>query len=154
MATNPHETHDDVQRRKKILVLVVEDYDDAREMYREYLEYMGYEVIVAADGPDAVATARRAHPDIILMDVSLPLMDGLEATRRLKSASDTKEIPVVALTGHVMAGSVEAATRAGCDSFIPKPALPDVIDSKIRTLLSGGKTRPATLLREAKKQKG
>src|SRR5436853_1384595 len=81
-------------------VLVVDDYPDAREMYGEYLEYSGYEVVQAANGVEALQRAVDDAPDIILMDLSLPVMDGWEATRRLKADARTASIPVVALTGH------------------------------------------------------
>lgn len=137
---------------KKQVVLVVDDYADGREMYQEYLEFMGYEVVVAKDGADALEKARAEHPDIILMDLSLPILNGLDATRALKAGTDTSDIPVVALTGHVMKGSSDDALSAGCDDFLAKPALPDDVEAKIRKLLGGSKLRPATLLNKKPKE--
>ena len=114
------------------LVLVVDDYDDAREMYAESLLVSGFRVVQAADGLAAVECARRLGPDVILMDLSLPGLDGWEATRRLKADERTRHIPVVALTGHAMASALTAARQAGCDRFVIKPALPDVVVEEVR----------------------
>jgi two-component system, cell cycle response regulator DivK len=116
-------------------VLLVDDYPDAREMYTEYLEYSGFEVIEAANGMEAIQRAADSAPDIILMDLSLPVMDGWEATRRLKGDKRTADIPVVALTGHALAGISEGAKRAGCDAFITKPCLPEDLVVEIRKVL-------------------
>jgi two-component system, cell cycle response regulator DivK len=116
-------------------VLLVDDYPDAREMYMEYLEYSGFEVIEAANGMEAIQRAADSAPDIILMDLSLPVMDGWEATRRLKGDKRTADIPVVALTGHALAGISEGAKRAGCDAFITKPCLPEDLVVEIRKVL-------------------
>src|SRR5256714_5034973 len=118
-------------------VLVVDDYPDAREMYSEYLEFSGFEVIQAVNGVEALQRAVDAAPDIILMDLSLPVMDGWEATRRLKEDSRTASIPVVALTGHALAGIFEGAKRAGCDAFVTKPCLPEDLVKEIENLLNG-----------------
>ena len=120
------------------LVLVVDDFVDNREMYVEYLEYSGYRVISATNGKEAVDAATRELPDIIVMDLSLPVMDGWEATRRLKSNARTQNIPVVALTGHALAGHSKGAREAGCDSFLAKPCLPDALVVEIRRLLACG----------------
>jgi len=124
-------------------VLLVDDYSDAREMYTEYLEFMGYQVLQAQNGVEALERALDSSPDIILMDLSLPIMDGWEATRRLKEDSRTSSIPVVALTGHALAGISEGAKEAGCDSFVTKPCLPEDLVKEIRRLLDepGRKTR-------------
>ena len=116
-------------------VLVVDDYPDAREMYGEYLEYSGYDVIQATNGMEALQRAVDDRPDIILMDLSLPVMDGWEATRRLKADTRTADIPVVALTGHALAGISEGAKRAGCDAFVTKPCLPEDLVKEIRKVL-------------------
>ena len=91
------------------LILVVDDYQDAREMYAEYLQYSGFRVAEAKNGNEAVAQARSLKPDLILMDLSLPGMDGWEATRVLKADEETRHIPIVALTGHALAGASEGA---------------------------------------------
>jgi two-component system, cell cycle response regulator DivK len=118
-------------------VLVVDDYPDAREMYSEYLEFSGFDVIQAVNGMEALQRAIDAAPDIILMDLSLPVMDGWEATRRLKEDARTNSIPVVALTGHALAGISEGAIKAGCDAFVTKPCLPEDLVKEIRRVLEG-----------------
>ena len=117
------------------LVLLVDDYADAREMYGFYLTRRGYRVEEAADGHEALAKAHGLTPDIILMDLALPRMDGWEATRRLKRDERTRHIPVVALTGHALAGHAEGARQAGCDAFVTKPCLPDALVMEIRRVL-------------------
>lgn len=119
----------------KARVLLVDDYPDAREMYTEYLEFSGYEVVEARNGMEAIERAIDSTPDIILMDLSLPVMDGWEATRRLKADKRTAAIPIVALTGHALAGISEGAKRAGCDAFVTKPCLPEDLVKEIRKIL-------------------
>ena len=122
---------------KRPLVLVVEDYQDAREMYAAYLQFSGYRVAEATNGVEAIEQAQELMPDIILMDLALPKMDGWEATRRLKSDARTRNIPIVALTGHALAGHAEGARQAGCDSFVTKPCLPDALVAEIERMLAG-----------------
>jgi two-component system, cell cycle response regulator DivK len=124
---------------RKPVVLVVDDFADNREMYSEYLAFSGYEVIEAKNGKEAIDAAQERMPDIIIMDLSLPVMDGWEATRRLKADERTRRIPVVALTGHALAGHSKGAKEAGCDSFLAKPCLPDQLVAEIRRMLEGGK---------------
>ena len=119
------------------LVLVVEDYQDAREMYAAYLAFSGYRVAEATNGLEAIEKTIELMPDIILMDLALPRMDGWEATKRLKGDERTKHIPIVALTGHALAGHAEGARQAGCDAFVTKPCLPDALVAEIRRMLSG-----------------
>jgi len=121
--------------RERQLVLVVEDYQDAREMYAAYLQFSGFDVAEAGNGVEAVEKATELLPDIVLMDLALPRMDGWEATRRLKGDPRTRHIPIVALTGHALAGHAEGAREAGCDSFVTKPCLPDALVAEIRRLL-------------------
>jgi CheY-like chemotaxis protein len=118
------------------LILVVDDYQDAREMYAEYLQFSGFRVAEARNGNEAVEQAFALHPDLILMDLSLPGMDGWEATRRLKADDRTRLIPIVALTGHALAGASEGAKRAGCDSFVTKPCLPDDLVVEVKRMLN------------------
>ena len=118
------------------LVLVVEDYQDAREMYAAYLQFSGYRVAEAANGLEALVKTRELMPDIILMDLALPRMDGWEATRRLKMDERTKHIPIVALTGHALPDHAERALRAGCDAFVTKPCLPDALVAEIQKMLA------------------
>jgi two-component system cell cycle response regulator DivK len=116
-------------------VLLVDDYPDAREMYSEYLQFSGFDVTEAANGMEALQRAADDAPDIILMDLSLPVMDGWEATRRLKADPRTADIPVVALTGHALAGISDGAKQAGCDAFVTKPCLPEDLVREIRKVL-------------------
>jgi two-component system, cell cycle response regulator DivK len=128
-------------------VLVVDDYPDAREMYAEYLQFSGFDVIEAGNGMEAIERAADSAPDIILMDLSLPVMDGWEATRRLKADKTTADIPIVALTGHALAGILEGAKKAGCDAFVTKPCLPEDLVKEIRKVLSA----PAAQSRKARR---
>jgi two-component system cell cycle response regulator DivK len=121
--------------REQPLVLVVEDYQDAREMYVAYLQFSGFTVAEATNGFEAVEQAVELMPDIVLMDLALPRMDGWEATRRLKGDPRTRHIPIVALTGHALAGHAEGARLAGCDAFVTKPCLPDALVAEIKRLL-------------------
>jgi two-component system, cell cycle response regulator DivK len=123
-------------RNSQPLVLVVEDYQDAREMYAAYLAFSGYRVAEATNGIEAIEKTVELMPDIILMDLALPRMDGWEATRRLKEDERTKHIPIVALTGHALAGHAEGARQAGCDAFVTKPCLPDALVAEIQRMLS------------------
>ncbi len=117
------------------LILVVDDYEDAREMYAEYLRFCGFRVAEARNGNEALEQTFALMPDLILMDLSLPGMDGWEATRQLKADERTRSIPVVALTGHALAGASEGAKKAGCDSFVTKPGLPDDLVVEVRRML-------------------
>ncbi|MEZ0227238.1 MAG: response regulator [Planctomycetota bacterium] len=124
------------------LVLVVDDYQDAREMCCEYLSYCGFRVAEARNGIEAIEKAGELVPDLILMDLSLPGMDGWEATRRLKADEKTRKIPIVALTGHALAGHSEGAKAAGCDAFITKPCMPDALVAEVKRMLDGTRTKP------------
>src|SRR5471032_1483743 len=110
-------------------------------MYTEYLEFSGFDVVQAGNGMEALQRAIDATPDIILMDLSLPVMDGWEATRRLKADQRTSAIPVVALTGHALAGISEGAKQAGCDAFVSKPCLPEDLVREIRRILDNPASR-------------
>jgi two-component system cell cycle response regulator DivK len=119
-------------------VLYVEDNEDNVYMLKRRLERAGFEVLVASDGEEGVAIARDQRPDLILMDLSLPVLDGWEATRRLKAAEETRGIPVIALSAHAMPGDRERALDAGCDDYDSKPVkLPSLL-AKIRALLPEG----------------
>jgi CheY-like chemotaxis protein len=120
---------------RRPLVLVVDDYQDAREMYAEYLTYSGFRVAEASNGLEALQKAFELLPDVILMDLSLPGMDGWAATKRLKTDDRTRRIPIVALTGHALAGASESARLAGCDAFVTKPCLPDELVLQVRRIL-------------------
>jgi CheY-like chemotaxis protein len=123
-------------KRNLPTVLVVDDYPENREMYAEYLEYSGYRALQAGDGEQAVRTAIEERPDVILMDLALPQMDGWEATRRLKADARTSGIPVIALTGHALSTHARRATEAGCDRVLIKPALPDDVLRAVRQAIS------------------
>ena len=118
------------------LVLVVDDYQDAREMYAEYLKASGFRVEEARTGLEAVSKAREVKPDCILMDLSLPGIDGWEATRQLKADHSTCHIPVVAITGHASELASRDARAAGCAAFVLKPALPDAVVAEVRRALN------------------
>ena len=124
-----------IKKTTRPRVLLVDDYPDAREMYSEYLQFSGFDVVEATNGMEALQSAIDESPDIILMDLSLPVMDGWEATRRLKADERTASIPVVALTGHALAGISDGAKRAGCDAFVTKPCLPEDLVKEIRRIL-------------------
>jgi CheY-like chemotaxis protein len=124
------------KKARKPIVLLVDDYPDAREMYAEYLEFSGFDIVQAGNGVEAIERAIDSHPDVILMDLSLPVMDGWEATRRLKADDRTKSIPVLAVTGHALTGVSNDAKNAGCDGFITKPCLPEDLVAEIRKVLS------------------
>jgi two-component system cell cycle response regulator DivK len=102
-------------------ILIVEDNPGNRMLVADLLTAKGYRSVEAKDGEEAIALARQERPDLILMDLSLPRLDGWEATRRLKADADLKDIPVVALTAHVMVGDEAKALEAGCDGYIAKP---------------------------------
>ena len=113
-------------------VLVIEDTEDNRQIVRDLLTSAGYEIIEAADGESGVAMAASARPDVILMDIQLPVMDGYEATRRIKADPATAQIPIIAITSYALAGD-EAKTRdAGCDGYIAKPFSPRLLLAKVR----------------------
>src|SRR5215472_6145122 len=118
------------------LILVVDDFEDNRAMYAEYLSYSGYRVAQASNGEEAVELAQRLRPDVVVMDLSLPIMDGWEATRRLKADDRTKHIPVLAVTGHALTGVSNDAKAAGCDGFITKPCLPEDLVAEIKKTLA------------------
>jgi len=102
-------------------ILLVEDHEDNRDMLSRRLERKGHEVILAVDGREGVELAGSAAPDLILMDMSLPVIDGWEATRQVKANESTRHIPIIALTAHAMAGDRERAFAAGCDDYDTKP---------------------------------
>jgi CheY-like chemotaxis protein len=117
-------------------ILLVEDNDMNRDMLSRRLERKGYEVVLAVDGQSGVEMAQSHTPDLVLMDMSLPVLDGWEATRRLKAAPATRHVPIIALTAHAMSSDREKALEAGCDDYDTKPIdLPRLL-GKIEALLS------------------
>jgi CheY-like chemotaxis protein len=117
-------------------ILVVEDNEMNRDMLTRRLARKGFEALIAKDGQEGVELASREEPDLILMDMSLPVLDGWEATRRIKTGERTRNIPVIALTAHAMAGDRERALEAGCDDYDTKPVDFAVLLGKIETLLA------------------
>ncbi len=117
-------------------ILLVEDNEMNRDMLGQRLQRRGYELLIAVDGAEGVAMAQADAPDLILMDMSLPVMDGWEATRRLKAAPETRSIPVIALTAHAMSGDRDKAIEAGCDDYDTKPVEFDRLLAKIEALLN------------------
>ncbi len=113
------------------LVLLVDDYQDSREMYAEYLELVGFRVVQAADGEEALRVAGETLPDVVLMDIGLPGLDGREATRRLKAGATTSHIPVVIMSGM----PPDFAKSTGADSYVTKPCPPDTLVTEINRVL-------------------
>jgi CheY-like chemotaxis protein len=122
-------------------ILYAEDNDDNVFILKTRLMRAGFTVLIAGDGAQAVAMATAEQPDMILMDLSLPVLDGWEATRKIKSADATRHIPVIALTAHAMTGDREKALAAGCDDFDTKPIELQRLFGKIHALAPGGKAR-------------
>lgn len=118
-------------------VLLVEDNVDNRAIYRTILEHGGLEVIEAQDGAAGLRLARERRPDVILMDISIPVLDGWEATRQLKADPETRDIPVVALTAHALAGDRQKAEEIGFDQYLAKPIEPRRVMEAVRALLEG-----------------
>lgn len=120
-----------------LTILVVEDNEMNRDMLSRRLRRKGFEVILAVDGAEGVAKAQSESPDLILMDMSLPVLDGWEATRQIKACEASHSIPVIALTAHAMAGDREKALQAGCDDYDTKPVQFKRLLSKIESVLVG-----------------
>ena len=116
-------------------LLLVEDNEESRDGLSRHLRRKGYEILIAVDGRQGVGVAGAQAPDLILMDMSLPVLDGWEATRQLKAAPQTRDIPVIALTAHAMAGDRERALEAGCDDYDTKPIEFPRLLAKIKSLL-------------------
>jgi len=121
-------------------VLLVEDNEMNRDMLSRRLTRRGFEVVFAGDGQQGLDLARSEKPDVILMDMSLPVMDGWEATRRIKADGTMRSIPVIGLTAHAMSGDREKAIAAGCDDYDTKPVEMERLLGKIERLLDGGKS--------------
>jgi CheY-like chemotaxis protein len=118
------------------LILIAEDDVDNREGYAEYLSYLGYRVAQAANGEDALVWARQLRPDVLLLDLALPGVDGWEVARRLKADSSTRSMLVIALSACVFPDDVLRATDAGCDLFLDKPCYPQTVAAEIERLLA------------------
>jgi two-component system, cell cycle response regulator DivK len=116
-------------------ILVVEDTEDNRQILRDLLSSAGYEIIEAADGESGVSMAAKELPDLILMDIQLPVIDGYEATRRIKADPTTRHIPVVAVTSYALVGDEAKAREAGCDGYVAKPFSPRHLLETVREFL-------------------
>jgi CheY-like chemotaxis protein len=114
------------------LILIVDDFEDNRAMYVEYLQFQGFRVAEAVNGADAIDRTLELMPSVVVMDLSLPVMDGWEATRRLKANPTTKHVVIIALTGHAEVAHAQKARDAGCDDFVAKPCLPEQLVAKVR----------------------
>lgn len=119
------------------LILVVDDFQDGREMCVEYLSFLGYRVAEARDGYEALERARALVPDVVLMDLSLPGIDGWDVTRRLKADPRTRHLAIIAVTAHALPGDAERARRAGCDAFVTKPCFLDELLEQIQRVTPG-----------------
>jgi two-component system, cell cycle response regulator DivK len=124
------------RRQAAPLILVVDDFKDGRELVTEMLSFHGFRVAEAADGQEALAKAKALQPDAILMDLSLPGVDGWEVTRRLRADAATAAIKIIALTAHAQADALGRARRAGADATITKPCLPDEVVTQVRAVLA------------------
>jgi two-component system cell cycle response regulator DivK len=119
-------------------ILIVEDQDDNRAILRDLLGAAGFELIEATTGEEGVILAERERPALILMDIQLPVIDGYEATRRIKSKAGLRAIPVVAVTSYALSGDEAKARAAGCDAYVSKPFSPRELLAKVRELLPSG----------------
>jgi CheY-like chemotaxis protein len=122
-------------------ILLVEDNEMNRDMLSRRLARAGYEVLIAEDGARGVAMATSGSPDLILMDMSLPVLDGWEATRRIKATAELRKVPIIALTAHAMATDRDKALKAGCDEYDTKPIELERLLGKIRTLLEAANSK-------------
>jgi len=116
-------------------ILVVEDQEDNRQIIRDMLATVDYEITEAADGEQALAAIAKERPDLILMDIQLPVMDGYTATRRIKADPALRSIPIIAVTSYALSGEEKNARAAGCDDYVPKPFSPRQLLAKIRHYL-------------------
>ena len=120
-------------------ILIIEDQEDNRTIMRDLLTGAGFELIEAADGEEGVNLAQRERPDLILMDIQLPVIDGYEATRRIKAIVELKSIPIIAVTSYALSGDEAKARAAGCDAYVAKPFSPRLLLAKVREFLPGEK---------------
>jgi CheY-like chemotaxis protein len=117
------------------LILLVEDTEDNRIVYSTILKHFGYEVSEALNGEEGIAKARTQQPDLVLMDISIPVIDGWEATQVLKHDPATKHIPIIALTAHALASDREKAMEVGCDGYLAKPCEPRAVVAEVQRFL-------------------
>ena len=119
-------------------ILIVEDQEDNRKILRDLLTSVGYELVEATTGEEGVALAEKERPDLILMDIQLPGLDGYEATRRIKANPALRQIPVIAVTSYALSGDEVKAREAGCDAYVSKPFSPRALLAKVREFLPQG----------------
>lgn len=131
------------KRRALAGLLIVDDTPDVREMYGEYFTARGFSVATAHDGEAGIATATRWRPDVIVMDLSMPRIDGITAIRYLKADSRTRHVPVILLTGYPHKAIEGGALEAGAEAFLTKPCLPEDLERQVHRLLDQGSSRPA-----------
>ena len=117
-------------------ILVVEDQEDNRQILRDLLGNAGYELTEAENGEEAIAAVAKRRPDLILMDIQLPVMDGYEATRRIRTNPDRKSVPIIAVTSYALTGDEDKAVAAGCNGYISKPYSPRDLLAKVRSYLA------------------
>lgn len=122
-------------------ILVADDNSDARDIYSTYFEYSGFRVATASDGREVVALTRELHPDVVLMDLTMPGIDGWQAAKMIRSDPSTRDTIIVALTGHALKGSDRLALEAGCDRYLIKPCLPEDAVTAVRAILHQGVSR-------------
>lgn len=123
------------RRSRRALILVVEDFPDARRLYCELLEYHGFRTVAASDGFEALQMARELAPDAMLLDLALPGISGWEVARILRASTDTKDLPILAITAHATAPEIELAREAGCDRVFVKPAKHDELVEELRSVV-------------------
>jgi len=142
----PRDAKSPVQRRppgpvRGPLVLIAEDTFDTRELYELYLTQHGFRVQTVVDGEAAVETALESSPDVVVLDLSMPRVDGIAATKRLKQDARTRHIPIIVLTGYPHKAIQQGALEAGADAFLTKPCLPEILEQQIRKLLTSAPQR-------------
>ncbi len=119
-------------------ILVVEDQEDNRQIIRDMLSATDYQITEAENGEEALAAVTKQRPDLILMDIQMPILDGYEATRRIKADPGLRSIPIIAITSYALSGDEHKARAAGCDDYVPKPYSPRQLLAKIRQYLPDG----------------
>jgi two-component system cell cycle response regulator DivK len=125
------------------LILVVEDTEDNRQILRDLLTHAGFDLIEAGDGVAGLAMARAHRPDLVLMDLQLPLLDGFETARRIKADPNLHETPIIAVTSYAMPGDAERAFASGCDAHIAKPFSPRLLLARVKELLGRAQDQPS-----------
>jgi two-component system, cell cycle response regulator DivK len=122
---------------QSLLVLIVDDNDDNRDLYAQFLAHAGWRVATAIDGEDGLVQVANLRPDVIVLDLGLPRLDGWEVARRLKADPEAQSIPIIALTGHALDASRQRAYEAGVDGYLTKPCLPEELVAEIERLRGG-----------------